>query len=98
MSRTRNTSRGRRYFSLLTPTFPDKMFDLETDPRNLFNPPDQPDMPLSARGQRGLIVSPPKAGKTMLLKNIANAITTKATEMPMSWSVSSVKGLKKLPI
>jgi len=37
---------------------------------------DRPDAPLG-KGQRGLIVSPPKAGKTMLLQNIANSITGK---------------------
>jgi transcription termination factor Rho len=73
------TSRGRRYFSSLTPTFPDKMFDLETDARNLSTRLINLIAPIG-RGQRGLIVSPPKAGKTMLLKNIANAIITKAPE------------------
>jgi transcription termination factor Rho len=66
----------RPLFENLTPIFPDKRFDLETDhdtlaPRliNLIAP--------IGRGQRGLIVSPPKAGKTTILKQIANAISTK---------------------
>jgi len=69
-------SRGRRHFGALTPTFPDKMFDLETDSRNLSTRLINMVAPVG-KGQRGLIVSPPKAGKTMLLKNIANAIITK---------------------
>ena len=72
-------SKYRPYFSSLTPTFPDKMFDLETDPRKLSTRLINLVAPIG-RGQRGLIVSPPKAGKTMLLKNIANAIITKYKE------------------
>ena len=60
-------------FEQLTPIFPDRRFNLETNPRvlstrllNLIAP--------IGRGQRGLIVSPPKAGKTTVLKEIANAI------------------------
>jgi len=69
-------SRGRRHFGALTPTFPDRMFDLENDPRNLSTRLINMVAPVG-KGQRGLIVSPPKAGKTMLLKNIANAVITK---------------------
>ncbi len=64
-------AKNRPHFGSLTPTFPDKLINLET-----------PDNDLAARllnlvapigrGQRGLIVSPPKAGKTFLLKSIAN--------------------------
>jgi transcription termination factor Rho len=72
-------SRSRRSFSSLTPTFPDKMFDLETDPRKLSTRLINLVAPIG-KGQRGLIVSPPKAGKTMLLKNIANAIIAKYSE------------------
>ena len=72
-------SRSRRGFSSLTPTFPDKMFDLETEPRNLSTRLINLVAPIG-RGQRGLIVSPPKAGKTVLLKNIANAIIAKYSE------------------
>jgi transcription termination factor Rho len=67
--------RTRRNFASLTPTFPDKLIDLETTSDvlstrliNLVTP--------IGRGQRGLIVSPPKAGKTVLLQTIANAIST----------------------
>jgi len=69
-------AKRRPVFESLTPIFPDTRFDLETDrhtlaPRliNLLTP--------IGRGQRGLIVSPPKAGKTTILKQIANAISTK---------------------
>jgi len=72
-------SRSRRSFSSLTPTFPDKMFDLETDPKKLSTRLINLVAPIG-KGQRGLIVSPPKAGKTMLLKNIANAIIAKYSE------------------
>ncbi len=60
-------------FDDLVPLFPNKRFNLEYDPKdiscrimNLFTP--------IGKGQRGLIVSPPRAGKTVLLKSIANAI------------------------
>jgi transcription termination factor Rho len=72
-------ARGRRHFGALTPTFPDKMFDLETDARNFSTRLINMVSPIG-KGQRGLIVSPPKAGKTMLLKSIANAIVTKYKE------------------
>ncbi len=72
-------SRNRPHFNALTPTFPNRMFNLETSPSNLSTRLINLIAPIG-RGQRGLIVSPPKAGKTMLLKNIANAITTNYTE------------------
>ncbi len=61
-------------FGSLTPTFPDKLIDLETRPDDLSTRLLNLIAPIG-RGQRGLIVSPPKAGKTILLKSIANAIT-----------------------
>ncbi len=69
------TAKSRPYFNALTPTFPDKLFNLETSPHNLSTRLINLVTPIG-RGQRGLIVSPPKAGKTVLLKHIANAITT----------------------
>jgi transcription termination factor Rho len=67
-------AKQRPSFESLTPIFPYQMFDLETEPHilatrliNLVTP--------IGRGQRGLIVSPPKAGKTMVLKQVANGIT-----------------------
>jgi transcription termination factor Rho len=68
-------SRSRPHFNSLTPTFPDKMYNLETNPHYLSTRMINLIAPIG-RGQRGLIVSPPKAGKTVLLKHIANAITT----------------------
>jgi transcription termination factor Rho len=67
-------SKGRPHFDGLTPIFPIQMFDLETDPRILVTRLINLVAPIG-RGQRGLIVSPPKAGKTTVLKQIANAIT-----------------------
>ncbi len=67
-------ARNRATFEHLTPIFPEVRFNLETNPRvlstrllNLIAP--------IGRGQRGLIVSPPKAGKTTVLKEVANAIS-----------------------
>jgi transcription termination factor Rho len=66
-------ARKRPHFGSLTPTFPDKLLNLETTPENLSTRLINLIAPIG-RGQRGLIVSPPKAGKTLLLKAIANAI------------------------
>ncbi len=67
-------------FERLTPIFPEQRFNLETRPNilstrllNLIAP--------IGRGQRGLIVSPPKAGKTTVLKEIANAISQNYPEV-----------------
>ena len=67
-------AKGRPAFSSLTPTFPDKLINLETPGNNLSARLLNLIAPIG-RGQRGLIVSPPKAGKTMLLKSIANCAT-----------------------
>jgi transcription termination factor Rho len=68
-------SRNRPRFGALTPIFPDQMINLETTPGELSTRLIDLIAPIG-RGQRGLIVSPPKAGKTILLKSIANAATT----------------------
>jgi transcription termination factor Rho len=67
-------AKDRPHFEDLTPIFPEERFNLETNPRilstrllNLIAP--------IGKGQRGLIVSPPKAGKTTVLKEVANAIS-----------------------
>lgn len=73
-------ARSRKAFESLTPIFPDKRFDLEYDRSilsarliNLIAP--------IGRGQRGMIVSPPKAGKTTILKQIANSISIRYPEV-----------------
>ncbi len=68
-------ARNRTNFGSLTPTFPDKLINLENSPSDLSSRLLNLIAPIG-RGQRGLIVSPPKAGKTVLLKTIANAAAT----------------------
>ncbi len=68
-------ARRRPRFENLTPIFPDLRFDLETKGDILATRMINLIAPIG-RGQRGLIVSPPKAGKTTILKQIANAIST----------------------
>ncbi len=65
-------AKRRPYFEQLTPIFPDEMIHLEEGLNNLSTRVIDLIAPVG-RGQRGLIVSPPKAGKTMLLKSIASA-------------------------
>ncbi len=69
-------ARHRPVFEALTPIFPDVRFDLETDRLTLATRVINLITPVG-KGQRGLIVSPPKAGKTTILKQMANAISTK---------------------
>lgn len=73
-------AKRRPEFTSLIPIFPNLRFDLETAPHikstrliNLITP--------VGRGQRGLIVSPPKAGKTTILKEITNAISIRYPEI-----------------
>lgn len=73
-------AKKRPVFEDLTPIFPTERFNLETNPRilstrllNLIAP--------IGKGQRGLIVSPPKAGKTTVLKEVANAISRNYPEV-----------------
>ncbi|MCW1969478.1 MAG: transcription termination factor Rho [Anaerolineae bacterium] len=67
-------AKGRPHFEKLTPIFPDKLFDLESGSTNLSTRLINLISPIG-RGQRGLIVAPPKVGKTTILKDIANAIS-----------------------
>ena len=67
-------------FEALTPIFPEQRFDLEMDRHTLATRLINLVTPIG-RGQRGLIVSPPKAGKTTILKQIANSISTKNPEV-----------------
>ncbi|MBT5500990.1 MAG: transcription termination factor Rho [Actinobacteria bacterium] len=69
------TAKNRPDFSKLTPLYPQERLRLETTSSNLTTRVIDLVSPIG-KGQRGLIVSPPKAGKTMVLQAIANAITT----------------------
>ena len=74
------TARNRVEFSKLTPLYPQERMRLETVSNNLTTRVIDLVAPIG-KGQRGLIVSPPKAGKTMVLQSIANAITTNNPEV-----------------
>ena len=82
--RTTEFVRDRVPFEHLVPLFPDEKFDLTSSPKtcnistrivDMFSP--------IGKGQRGLIVAPPKTGKTILLKDIANAISENHPETYM---------------
>ncbi|WP_062467111.1 transcription termination factor Rho [Demequina maris] len=73
-------ARHRPAFGDLTPLYPQHRLHLETEPRNMTNRVIDLVAPIG-KGQRGLIVSPPKAGKTLVLQSIANAITTNNPEV-----------------
>jgi len=73
-------ARNREYFDSLTPLYPMKRLRLETSPEILSTRIIDLIAPIG-KGQRGLIVSPPKAGKTTILKELANAITTNNPEV-----------------
>ncbi|MBV9293047.1 MAG: transcription termination factor Rho [Frankiales bacterium] len=72
--------RNRPDFAKLTPLYPQDRLRLETDPSILATRVIDLVSPIG-KGQRGLIVSPPKAGKTMIMQAIANAITTNNPEV-----------------
>lgn len=76
------TVADRPFFDRLTPLYPDKKFNFEYDPQfistrlmDLFAP--------IGKGQRGLIVAPPKAGKTLLLREIAQTISANNPEVQL---------------
>ena len=75
-----DTARQRPHFGDLTPIHPIDLLNLESDPKNLSQRLVNLVNPIG-KGQRALIVSPPKAGKTMLLKNIANGISENYPEV-----------------
>ena len=75
-----STLGDRSFFDRLTPLYPDKKFNLEANPvfistrlMDIFSP--------IGKGQRGLIVAPPKAGKTVLLKEITQSILSNHPEV-----------------
>ncbi|GIP46078.1 transcription termination factor Rho [Paenibacillus sp. J45TS6] len=72
----------RLHFPALTPLYPQKKLTLETSPTNLSTRIMDVLAPVGL-GQRGLIVAPPKAGKTLLLKEIANSISTNNPEIEL---------------
>ena len=69
-----DAARNRPEFSKLTPLYPNQRLRLETTPERLTTRVIDLIMPIG-KGQRALIVSPPKAGKTTIMQDIANAIT-----------------------
>ncbi len=73
---------GRKPFEELTPIFPNKRLHLETSAHNTATRIFDLVSPIG-KGQRGMIVSPPKAGKTTLLKEVAKAITLNNPEIHM---------------
>jgi transcription termination factor Rho len=73
-------AKRRPFFDALTPIHPIELINLETDPKNLSQRLINLVNPIG-KGQRALIVSPPKAGKTFLLKHIANGITANYPEV-----------------
>jgi transcription termination factor Rho len=73
-------ARNKILFDNLTPLYPQERIKLETTRENVSARVMDLLTPLG-KGQRGLIVSPPRAGKTMLLQNVANSITTNHPEV-----------------
>jgi transcription termination factor Rho len=73
-------SRNKIFFDNLTPLYPDERLKLETSKDNFSGRVMDLMTPLG-KGQRGLIVAPPRTGKTMLLQSIANSITTNHPEI-----------------
>ena len=73
-------SRNKIFFDNLTPLYPDKRLKLETA-RDNFSGRVMDLLTPVGKGQRGLIVAPPRTGKTMLLQSLANSITTNHPEI-----------------
>jgi len=72
-------TRDKVFFDNLTPLYPDEQLRMETNSEHIVGRVIDLVAPLG-KGQRGLIVSPPKAGKTLILQAIANAISTNNPE------------------
>ncbi len=75
-------ARNKIFFDNLTPLYPNNRLKLETTRENFSGRVMDLLTPIG-KGQRGLIVSPPRTGKTMLLQNIANSITTNHPEVTL---------------
>lgn len=76
------SAQRRKSFDQLTPIYPEERLTLETEPKELSTRLIDLIAPIG-KGQRGLIVSPPKAGKTILLKKIANAVSAQHPEIEL---------------
>ena len=77
-----DASREKILFDNLTPLYPNERLNLEASPKNYSTRIIDLLVPIG-KGQRCLIVSPPRAGKTVLLQNIANSITTNHPEVAL---------------
>jgi transcription termination factor Rho len=77
-----DASRDKILFDNLTPLYPEEKLNLENDPENLSTRVMDLFTPIG-KGQRGLIVSPPRAGKTVLLQDIAHSITANHQEVTL---------------
>ena len=77
-----DASRDKILFDNLTPLYPEEKLNLESDPENLSTRVMDLFTPIG-KGQRGLIVSPPRAGKTVLLQDIAHSITANHPEVTL---------------
>ncbi|MBN1944184.1 MAG: transcription termination factor Rho [Bradymonadales bacterium] len=75
-------ARNKILFDNLTPLYPDTKYNLEFDPRNMSTRILDLLTPIG-KGQRALIVAPPRTGKTMLLQDIANALTANHPEIAL---------------
>src|SRR6267154_1277465 len=75
-------AREKVFFDNLTPLYPDEMLRMEVTPENLSARVIDLVTPLG-KGQRGLIVAPPRTGKTMLLQTIANSVTQNHPEVSL---------------
>jgi len=76
------TAKDKIFFDNLTPLFPDERFHLETDTNEISMRVMDLITPIG-KGQRGLIVAPPRTGKTILLQKIANSIKANTPEVMM---------------
>lgn len=80
--KTYEETRDRLLFENLTPTYPNKRLVMETSKEKLATRIIDLAAPIG-KGQRALIVAPPKSGKTILMQNIANAIETNNPEVTL---------------
>jgi transcription termination factor Rho len=76
-------ARDKILFDNLTPLYPEEKVNLETDDGENYSARVMDLLTPIGKGQRGLIVAPPRTGKTMLLQNIANSITTNHPEITL---------------